>query len=998
VKIDRTLAPGLAGLTLLSSILLAADGEKKPGDPSPPGIAERVAWTTSRITGTPEPPLPFRTERLFPHLSFKNPLDISTAPGTNRLFVAEQAGAIYSFPPDPGCKKADLFIDLAKEVRTLDKLPDARGVGAVYGLTFHPDFARNRYCYICYVLRHKKGGQHLERGTRVSRFTVSRADPPRCDPASEVVLIDWLEGGHNGGCLKFGPDGYLYITTGDGEGPHPPDPRRTGQDVSDLLSSILRIDVDHAEGGRPYRIPPDNPFVGRKGIRPEIWAYGLRNPWKMNFDRKTGELWVGDVGWERWELVYRVEKGANFGWSVMEGPQPVHPQDKRGPTPILPPQVALPHPEAASVTGGYVYRGKRFPELVGHYVYGDYETRRLWANRLDGKEVGPTRLLALTNQRIVAFAEDPDGELILLDYQGTLHGLAANKPAKSAHPFPRTLSATGLFRSVAREDPAPGVVPFSINARLWADHAEVKYWAALPGTASVGGNGNDLKFPPDSVLAKTLSLQMEAGNPATRRKLETQVLHFDGTLWRGYSYRWNPEQTDAVLVGPRGDQERLTVRDAHAPGGKRVQTWRYPSRAECATCHNPWAKFTLAYNVPQLRRDHAYAGHTADQVATLQHIGYLPGFSGRKGKDLRPLADPYGDRASLDHRARSYLHVNCSHCHRNGGGGTALIDVQRHFDLRRTKLVTHPPTQGTFGIHGAQVVYPGDPFRSVLFYRLATLGQGRMPHLGSHIVDEAGLDVIERWVRAMPRPAYLPAEEPGLAEERAEVSRLAAALPGAEGKDFAKEVTKLLGSTSGTLALMRLVDRGKLSPARRAEVIAKATAHERTEVRDLFERFLPPEQRLARLGTAIDPAAILALKGDAGRGEKLFFAEGSQCASCHVVNGHGKEYGPELSKVGARLTARQILESLLEPSRIIDPQYVSYTAETKKGVLHTGLLVEKTATHVVLKDAQHKRIRLGREEIAQLTPQPISAMPEHLLKEMTAQQAADLIAYLAGRK
>ena len=182
-------------------------------------------------------------------------------------------------------------------------------------------------------------------------------EPPAIDATSETTIITWLSGGHNGCCLKFGLDGCLYISTGDGSGPNPPDSRRAGQDISNLLSCILRIDVDHADDGKSYRIPAENPFIDLKGARPEIWAYGLRNPWRMSVDRKTGDLWVGDVGWELWEMLNRIERGGNYGWSVMEGRQPTNPEWPRGPTPILPPTIDVPHSESSSITDGLTYYG-----------------------------------------------------------------------------------------------------------------------------------------------------------------------------------------------------------------------------------------------------------------------------------------------------------------------------------------------------------------------------------------------------------------------------------------------------------------------------------------------------------------------------------------------------------------------------------------------------------------------------------------------------------------
>ncbi|MDA0660619.1 MAG: PQQ-dependent sugar dehydrogenase, partial [Planctomycetota bacterium] len=336
------------------------------------GQAERASWTTSKLVGSPDPPPPFSAEDAFPNLSFDPPVEIAHVPGTNQIFVAQRDGKILTFANRKDCDQSDVVLDLKNRHSNMEDC---------YSLTFHPDFATNHYMYVCYT-------RDLEvDGTFVSRFTLSSLDPPAVDVESEVVILRWLRGGHNGCCLKFGPDGFLYISSGDGGAPNPPDPRNAGQDLTRLLSKILRIDVDHPTDGLAYRVPEDNPFVGVSNVRPETWAYGLRNPWRMSFDRATGDVWGGDVGWQLWEMVYRIEKGGNYGWSVMEGPQPARPELERGPTPILPPIISHPHSEAASVTGGFVYHGQKFPELRGAYIYGDFQSGKVWALRYDGKQV-----------------------------------------------------------------------------------------------------------------------------------------------------------------------------------------------------------------------------------------------------------------------------------------------------------------------------------------------------------------------------------------------------------------------------------------------------------------------------------------------------------------------------------------------------------------------------------------------------------------------------------
>jgi glucose/arabinose dehydrogenase len=423
---------------------------------------------------------------------------------------------LYSFRDRPD-SRAELFCDLRKEIKTIHLLKGAKEVEAVYGLVFHPDFEKNRQCFVCYTLRGADRRQeNLPDGTRVSRFTVSKSDPPRIDPSSEEIVLTFLQGGHNGGDLHFGPDRMLYISTGDAASPNPPDPLNTGQDITDLLSSILRIDVDKKDEGKNYAVPKDNPFIGMKEARPEVWAYGFRNPGGW-LDRQTGErssaTSVGNYG-----NGLRIEKGGNYGWSAMEGPQPIKPE-RAGPTPILPPLIELPHTIARSVTGGFVYRGKKFPELRGAYVFGDWETRRLWAAHFEGDRIREMPEITRPSVRVVTFGEDSNGELYFLDYDsGTMHTLERNDPGARNSNFPTELSETGLFARVKDHTPAPGVLPFAVNSRQWQDGAKAEHWVAFPGTSSailhptgkpIPGNVDwrmfRLHFPKDAVLVRTLS-------------------------------------------------------------------------------------------------------------------------------------------------------------------------------------------------------------------------------------------------------------------------------------------------------------------------------------------------------------------------------------------------------------------------------------------------------------------------------------------------------------
>ncbi|RPI81580.1 MAG: hypothetical protein EHM42_10430, partial [Planctomycetaceae bacterium] len=279
------LAAFVLTIASLADVLVAADlAPARPFD-----TTKRVPFTGSRVVGSPDPPAPYVIRQAFPNVKLFEPLAITTAPGTGRFIVAERKGQLQTIAMRPDAAPRPLL---------------SFGGKTIYGVAAHPRFAQNGYLYVMTIQDPTEGAP---KGSRVSRFTVDRTGDWSVNAFTEQIVIEWPSGGHNGGNMAFGPDGYLYIACGDGSGIA--DERQTGQKIDDLFACLLRIDVDHASGGENYAIPSDNPFVNTPGARPEVYAYGLRQLWKFSFDRKTGDLWGGDVGQDLWEMVYRIEKG-----------------------------------------------------------------------------------------------------------------------------------------------------------------------------------------------------------------------------------------------------------------------------------------------------------------------------------------------------------------------------------------------------------------------------------------------------------------------------------------------------------------------------------------------------------------------------------------------------------------------------------------------------------------------------------------------------------------
>ena len=798
------------------------------------------------------------------------------------------------------------------------------------------------------------------------------------------MIITWPSGGHNGGCLEFGKDGYLYISTGDGSGPNPPDSLTTGQDISDLLGAILRIDVDRPDGDRAYRVPDDNPFVDQAGARSEIWSYGLRNPWKFGVDRETGDVFAADNGRETWEMVHRIVRGGNCGWPRMEGRVLLRGEVEPGPTPIVPPVKDHPHSEANSVIGGPVYRGNKLPDLAGSFVYGDYITGTIWALRRDGEQYSHSTLVD-TEQRIVAFTQSSGGALYVLDYDltGQIYELLPSTVPDTSASFPRRLSETGLFASVTDLKPAAGVVPYWLKAERWLDGAHAQRWVAAPGerpielTASADGAA---VYPDGTVFAKLLLLDQAGGKPL---RLEMQILHFEDGVWRPYSYLWNEAGDDAQLVEPTGANR--PIRSADTSGTLAERTWHVNAVNECKLCHNSAAGFVLGFTPFQLDGRTASAANSGGQLGTLAAQGVIASLAPPANDDPSQLVDPHDASQTLDARARSYLHVNCAACHRPGGN--AIISFYLRRDLPFERLNTSKGSGiGNFGLRDPKIIVPGDPYRSLLLYRMSKLGFARMPYIGSRVVDSFGVSLIDEWLRSLPGQADFVA--PGSQA----LSLLTEASAPREARQTA--IRKLLSSTAGALALAVKLHRGEVAEAD-LQFAASLAATASRDVRGLMEAFVPESQRRATLGANADVALVLKQTGDYERGKLIYFSDAARCRACHDPIDRAKSLGPTLKEINKKYPSpADLLSHVVRPSQKIDEAFWAYLVATADGRLLTGLVVEKDNRRLVLKTAEKQVVAIDRDQIEELRRGEKSLMPDGLLSDLTAQEAADLLAYI----
>ena len=656
-------------------------------------------FTPGRCINLPRPPSRdlVRLDPVFTDVNFEEGIDLVQSPiDPDRWYLATQSGVLYTFTAGGS---PSVVLDLSAEVAT-------GGEAGLLGVALHPDFAGNGQLFVSYTAP----GDPLI--STIARYT-SDDGGRTVDPATAKIIltVDQPYSNHNGGHIAFGPDGLFYFGLGDGGSGG--DPKGNAQNPDTVLGKMLRIDVD---GGDPYAIPPDNPYADGGG-RPEIFASGLRNPWRFGFDRATGDLWAGDVGQNTWEEVDRIELGKNYGWDIKEGPVCFE-QDDCDDADLVDPIAAYRNINVASVIAGTVYRGAKVPEIAGMFIYADF-----YSGTLSGVIPGEDPVvLAETGERgLSAFAEDQGGELYVVNYFGQIFRITLAEPDDGPG-LPALIKDTGCVDPGDPATPPADAIPYDLNVPFWSDGAAKDRWLILPDDTSIRVEPDgDWTLPVGSVVVKNFHL----GDALIETRL--MVRHSDGD-WAGYTYEWDDDGAAATLL-----EEGKTRQFGD-------QTWTYPSRTDCLYCHTAEAGRTLGLETAQLAR-------TIDGVDQLDRLVEAGALSTRPDGDPLPATDGDGP---LEPRARAYLHANCSHCHRpDAPGGRADLDLRFTTPAADVGLCDATPRAGDLDIQDARLLAPGDPARSIVSARMHTLGSTRMPGLASASVDDAGVDLIDAWISGL---------------------------------------------------------------------------------------------------------------------------------------------------------------------------------------------------------------------------------------------------------
>lgn len=715
---DPSISPSEDGGTDADPRDAAHDGAIEPPVDAGPvraahGLDVRPPNPTCRAPARPPPPRAgFRITEVFQGANLDEPTGMAQLPGDrSKVFFIERAGRLVSVPTTGPAQKR-VVATMPDPVMTVGEL-------GMFGFAFHPRFAQNGYVYFLYF-RAAPAPAFTE--AVIVRMRSTDGGATFGEPTTIYGPWPFVSDHHVAGDMHFGPDGYLYASFGDDSNPGQPNTR--------VQSKLVRIDVD---GAVPYAIPPGNPWrLG--GGEPSVFALGFRNPFRFSIDAPTGNVWVADVGEAGYEEIDLVIAGGHYGFPEREGAHCYPPDVTTCATAgFIDPVVEHSHAtdDVHAIITGPVYRGSKMPSHVGELVYGDFSSGKFFTLGSDPRTGAPVSTLQLDVGGVYVFddiAEDLDHELYALSLSGPVFAIEDGSTAPNVpSTLPEKLSETGCFEKSDPKVPVAAMIPYAPVAPFFSDGAEKERYLALPDGATIGlGPDGDFDFPKGSVLAKHFRHQ--------GKLVETRlfVRHDDGE-WGGYGYEWNDAQTDATLL----------------PAGKKTPSWTFPSRGDCFRCHTSAAGRTLGLEVAQLDTDLVYArtNRISNQLRTFEHLGLLA--SPLAPFDSLPrMVSPTASTGLLDARARSYLHTNCSHCHRPSGPTPSSLDLRFGTSLGAMRACGIVPSGSDLGIPDAKLVDPGHPERSILLRRLLAPSPNRMPPLGTSIVDDTS--AIEGWIGAIP--------------------------------------------------------------------------------------------------------------------------------------------------------------------------------------------------------------------------------------------------------
>lgn len=728
----------------------------------------------------------------FTNLNFDQPIFMTPYPGTNRLVMVHKPGRISTFPNRPNATQAEVvpFLDISGQTFSYSD-------SGLTGIAFHPQFGQagstNRgFFYITHKWRPASVGTDFPEYAywRLSRFTVQDGQTV-ADPNSEVVMVQQLDRQmwHDAGCMMFGADGYLYFSCGDEGGAN--DEFNSTQTLTErLMSGIFRIDVNqnpstsHAIRRQPfhhpatpagwpesfttnYFVPNDNPFVKPDGsVLEEYYALGFRQPYRFSRDPVTGLIWVADSGQSTREEIDILVPGANYQWAYREG---------AAAGPKAPPAITngfekLPiwdygRDQGGCAIGGYVYRGMEHAGyLTGKYVWVDNVSGRIWALTSDGTTLDSVEYLASMPSGSVyggtsSCGLDAQGEIYFLKFGGDGAGqiFKLNRTTSIVPDPPALLSQVGAFTNLATLAPAPGLIPYDVNTPLWSDGAVKQRWMAVPsdGTNDTIGEKilfsptNEWQFPAGTVFVKHFDLPVDDNNPATVRRLETrfEVRDQNGGVY-GVIYKWRADGSDAdlLLAGATNDY----VINAMG-GGTRTQSWNFPSRLDCLSCHNANAKGVLGVKTHQLNHNYVYpqTGRQDNQLRTLGHLGlFTSGFDATQINSYLKSYNITNTSQPLVDRVRSYIDSNCSQCHRPGGQ-RANFDARYTTPLAQQNLIYGAVNDAVNGPTD-RVVRPQDLVHSMLYNRANRVGALQMPPIAKNVTDTQAMTLLANWINSLP--------------------------------------------------------------------------------------------------------------------------------------------------------------------------------------------------------------------------------------------------------